>query len=85
MLILARKAGEGIQIGTDVAVYVVEIRGKQVRLGIEAPADTPVHRTEVYMRILEENRQAAAAPADLDKALQVWAKGEGESGATSAE
>ena len=72
MLILARKAGEGIQIGATVRVDVLEIKGKQVRLGIEAPAQTPVHRTEVYERIVEQNRRAAVAPADLKEAHHVW-------------
>ena len=72
MLILARKAGEGILLGDDITVYVVEIRGKQVRLGIEAPAHVSVHRTEVYERILEQNRQAAAAPGHLQEVLNVW-------------
>ena len=77
MLVLARKAGEGIQIGDDITVYVVEVRGKQVRLGIEAPPYTSVHRTEVYERILEENRQAARAPDRLQEALQVWVASKG--------
>ena len=81
MLVLARKAGEGIQIGDDITIYVVEVRGKQVRLGIEAPAYTSVHRTEVYERILEENRQAARAPDRLQEALQVWVAGRGVEGA----
>jgi carbon storage regulator len=72
VLILARKAGEGIRLGDDISVYVVEIRGKQVRLGIEAPEYMSVHRTEVYERILEQNRQAAAAPSHLQEALHVW-------------
>ena len=72
MLILARKAGEGILLGDDITVYVVEIRGKQVRLGIEAPEYVSVHRTEVYERILEQNRQAAAAPGNLQEILNVW-------------
>lgn len=78
MLILARKAGEGIQIGENITIYVVEVRGKQVRLGIEAPAWKPVHRTEVYERILEQNRQAAAAPADLQEAILAWVDRKGE-------
>jgi carbon storage regulator len=77
MLILARKAGQGIQLGEDIAVYVVEIRGKQVRLGIEAPPHMAVHRTEVYERILEQNRQAAAAPGNLGEALHVWVDSKG--------
>ena len=59
MLILTRKIGECITIGDHIRVYVVGIRGKQVRLGIEAPSDAVVHREEIYQRIAEENRLAA--------------------------
>jgi carbon storage regulator len=59
MLILTRKIGECITIGDEIKVYVVGIKGKQVRLGIEAPADERVHRQEIYQRIAEENRLAA--------------------------
>ena len=59
MLILTRKIGECITIGDHIRVYVVGVRGKQVRLGIEAPLDAMVHREEVYHRIAEENRLAA--------------------------
>jgi carbon storage regulator len=59
MLILTRKIGECITIGDHIRVYVVGVRGKQVRLGIEAPADAIVHREEIYQRIVEENQQAA--------------------------
>lgn len=59
MLILTRKIGESIVIGDRVTIYVLEIKGQQVRLGIEAPIDTPVYRKEVYEKIAEENRLAA--------------------------
>jgi carbon storage regulator len=59
MLILTRKIGECITIGDHIRVYVVGVRGRQVRLGIEAPADAIVHREEIYQRIVEENQQAA--------------------------
>ena len=62
MLILTRRIGECITIGDHIRIYVVGIRGKQVRLGIEAPADSVVHREEVYQRIVEENRLAAQVP-----------------------
>ena len=78
MLILARKAGEGIQIGPSITVRVLEIRGKQVRLGIEAPPETAVHRTEVYQRICAQNRQAAEAPADLMEILRAWQQRKGD-------
>ncbi len=59
MLILTRKSGESITIGDDVKVTVVEIKGKQVRVGIEAPRSYIIHREEVYISIQEENRRAA--------------------------
>jgi len=59
MLILTRKIGECITIGDHIRVYVVGIRGRQVRLGIEAPADAIVHREEIYQRVVEENRLAS--------------------------
>ena len=61
MLVLTRKVGEGIAIGDDVKIIVMQIKGKQVRLGIKADPTTIVHREEIYQRIQEENRQAAAA------------------------
>jgi len=66
MLVLARKAGEAIAIGDGITVRVLEVKGGQVKLGVEAPGEVSVHREEIYLRILEENRRAAMeAPADL--------------------
>ncbi|MDY6850662.1 MAG: carbon storage regulator CsrA [Thermodesulfobacteriota bacterium] len=77
MLILTRKVGETIAIGDDVKIQVVDIKGKQVRLGIKAPSETTVHREEVYQRIQEQNRRAAKlTPADLSKIADLWAKRE---------
>ncbi len=71
MLILTRKIGECITIGDQIRVYVMDIKGRQVRLGIDAPPEATVHREEVYERILEENRLAARlAPADIEKAIR---------------
>jgi len=75
MLILTRKIGESIAIGDRIKVYVMEIKGRQVRLGIEAPADTKVHREEIYQKILEENRLAAQVEW---KHLQDLTEGKGE-------
>jgi carbon storage regulator len=70
MLILSRKIGECIAIGDQIKVYVVDIRGKQVRLGIEAPSNAPVHRQEIYQKIVEANRLAAQiGAADFDHIL----------------
>lgn len=75
MLILTRKIGETIAIGDDVKVQVIDIKGRQVRLGIQAPSRTAVHREEVYQRIQEQNREAAiVTPADLSVVSDLWAK-----------
>ena len=68
MLILTRKIGESITIGDgSITVSVMEIKGRQVRLGIQAPADMPIHREEVFAKIREANQQAVeAATDDLD-------------------
>lgn len=55
MLILTRKSDEAIRIGKDVKITVVEIRGNQVRLGIEAPGEIPVYREEIYLKVRHEN------------------------------
>ena len=59
MLVLTRKRDESIIIGDNIKITVVEIRGDQVKLGIDAPRSIPVHREEVYKEIQEENRRAA--------------------------
>jgi carbon storage regulator len=59
MLILTRKVGECITIGDQIRIYVIDVKGRQVRLGIEAPTETTVHRSEVYQKIIEENRLAS--------------------------
>ncbi|MEJ5188369.1 carbon storage regulator CsrA [Treponema sp. J25] len=64
MLILSRKVNEKIMIGTDISISVIEIRGDQVKLGVEAPAAVKVYRQEVFDAIMRENRAAAeSAPA----------------------
>ena len=54
MLILTRRPGEKLVIGEDVTITVMSIKGNQVRIGIDAPADIQIHREEVYLRILKE-------------------------------
>ena len=58
MLILTRKLGESITIGDNIRVSVLGVRGRQVRLGIDAPSDIVVHREEIYVKIQQENRKA---------------------------
>jgi carbon storage regulator len=73
MLVLTRKPQETIRIGDDICVTVVSIEGGVVKIGIEAPPRVPVHRGEVYQRILEENRIAArSAPGSLPAVARDW-------------
>lgn len=64
MLILARRINERIVIGDDICVSVVDIKGDQVKLGIEAPRHVRVYRQEVFEAIQEENRAAARSVAE---------------------
>lgn len=59
MLVLTRRLGEGIAIGSGIRVVILGIRGSQVRLGIEAPPETEIYRDEIYAKIVDENRRAA--------------------------
>jgi carbon storage regulator len=54
MLILTRRIGENLRIGDDVVVTVLGVKGNQVRLGVEAPKNIPVHREEIFERIKRE-------------------------------
>jgi carbon storage regulator len=60
MLILTRRERESLQIGDDVTVTVLSVRGGQVRIGVAAPKHIPVHRQEIYQRILGEKLQLTA-------------------------
>ena len=60
MLILTRKPGESIYIG-DIKVTIVEMKGNQIRVGIDAPPEVRIYREEIYLQIMEENKIAAEA------------------------
>ena len=69
MLILTRKIGEAIAIGDNIKIKLLEIKGGQAKIGIDAPSLVSVHREEVFQRIAEENRKAALDTAtDLHSA-----------------
>ena len=67
MLVLTRKSGEGIRIGDDIKIVIVEIKENHVRIGIEAPLNQTVHREEIYLKIKEENIGAAKVSPDQVK------------------
>ena len=67
MLVLTRKIGESIAIDDDIKIVVIQIKGRQVRLGIDAPRDTKIHREEVYLAIQEQNRAASNSETDPAK------------------
>ncbi len=70
MLVLTRRVGEKLVIGDDVTVTVIGVKGNQIRLGIDAPREIPVHREEIYQRILKERAadgiRAAMFPHQTD-------------------
>ncbi|MDC0274366.1 MAG: carbon storage regulator CsrA [Planctomycetaceae bacterium] len=57
MLVLSRKKNERIVIGENIVITVVEVRGDRVRLGIEAPQEVPIHRSEVHEAIIKEQTE----------------------------
>lgn len=66
MLILSRKVDEKIKIGSDITLTVIEIKGDQVKVGVEAPKDVKVFRQEVFNAIQSQNKEAAAGSAAID-------------------
>jgi carbon storage regulator len=80
MLVLTRKLGEVIRVGDAITVRVLEVKGNQVRLGVDAPADVRIYREEVYRAIRRENEQAALQEAgDLETAATAWQNEHGKS------
>lgn len=69
MLVLTRKLGESIVIDDHIKIVVVQIKGKQVRLGIKAPKETKIHREEVYKAIQDQNFEASASDMDAINSL----------------
>lgn len=66
MLALARKANESIVINNNVEVTVLEIKGDQVKIGINAPKSVSIYRKELYLQIQEANKEAADNIAAVD-------------------
>ena len=73
MLVLSRRVNESIQIGSDIEIMVIDVRGDIVRLGITAPQSTQIWRKELWDVIVQENRNAAggAKVSDFKDAPQL--------------
>lgn len=63
MLALSRKVNESIIIGNEVELTILEVKGDQVKIGINAPKSIPIYRKEIYLQIKESNKEAATATA----------------------
>jgi len=79
MLVLTRRLGESINIGDNIKITVVDIDGKQVKIGIEAPREIAVYREEVYERIKQENLRASQASSEELKKVAKLFKDEDKS------
>jgi carbon storage regulator len=69
MLILTRRVGETLMIGDEVTVTVLGVKGNQVRIGVNAPRDVPVHREEIYERIKREQADGSDRPPEAERNL----------------
>jgi carbon storage regulator len=77
MLVLARRMNQSIIIGDDIEITIIDIKGDQVKIGINAPKTVTVHRSEVHQEIQEENRKATnvqISPKDLGKLGDLFKK-----------
>ncbi len=68
MLVLSRHRDESIIIGDDIVITVVEVRGDKVRLGIQAPKEVPIHRSEIHAAIRNERAAAEENPSNVTQA-----------------
>jgi carbon storage regulator len=74
MLVLTRRPGESIVVGEDIVVTVIEIKGGQVRIGIDAPRSVDVYREEIYEQVRQENLASVANANEIRKAVQDQAR-----------
>ncbi len=73
MLIITRRVDEAIIIDNNTEINILEIKGKQIKIGINAPEDISIYRKEIYLKIVEENKRAATSKTtDLDGFQSFW-------------
>ncbi|MDA8414040.1 MAG: carbon storage regulator CsrA [Desulfobacteraceae bacterium] len=79
MLVLTRKVGEAIAIGDQITIKVLEVKGTNIRVGIEAPSDFRIYREEIYVKVKEQNQLAAQWDLlDFEKVLSLMNDGKKE-------
>ena len=66
MLALARKINQSIIIDNNIEITLLEIKGDQVKIGINAPKSVPIYRKEIYAQIQEENKQSGQGDIDIN-------------------
>jgi carbon storage regulator len=72
MLILTRRMGESIRIGDDITVLITGVDQNKVKIGITSPRHIPIYREELYLKIQQENKEAAGIEqGDLDEMLEL--------------
>lgn len=71
MLALSRKINESIMIGSDIEITILEIKGDQVKIGINAPKSVPIYRKEIYLQIQESNKEAAEGTVSTDELMKL--------------
>ena len=74
MLVLTRRLGESIWINDNIKIVVQAVKGNQVRLGINAPRETTIHREEIYQKIQCENKEALQVPVQIQSVKDLLAE-----------
>jgi len=64
VLVLTRKLGEVLRIGQGITIRIIDVKGKQIKIGIDAPNDLLIYREEVYEKIQAENRLSSSLSMD---------------------
>ncbi|HOJ87403.1 MAG TPA: carbon storage regulator CsrA [Pseudothermotoga sp.] len=64
MLVISRKVGESFMIGDEIEVRILKIEGTEVKIGIGAPLHVKIYRSEIYQKIVQENKAAAEVNVD---------------------
>ena len=72
MLALSRKVGESIIIDNDIEIVVLDIKGEQIKIGINAQKTVPIYRKEVYEQIQEANKEAVESNTTLEELDQIF-------------